>query len=1287
MNSTLKSNNKYKTSMKYVKPLMKLLYLFIFIPGLQAQIYAPEGLNMPGSWDGWTNPPGNKAFAGEAQTGGGRVVLIPLGTPLYQTIFHTGQNGDVQAGNYQFKFTSGPLSNIWQNQWGDVDFTVNTIEELHYGVAGTGEPDPNTISLSDDKWYVANWNNTGYNNTLALFMELSNQPVEIVDVQQSPSVPRRNDTVTISLITSASPSPEEKIFLRYSTDGWQTSCTVPVLLNENSGTASIDPMPVNTTVNYYLFTTVFNNPGEPFDLITIRYNNNGGVNYEYTVADTLSCGSSLSLISTDPPFPFDTSAVTVTFNALLGNGGLAGYNDTVYAHTGVITSESSNSHDWKHVKTEWGENTPETRMTLIDSNLYELYIPNIRQYYGVDDNEEVLKLAFVFRSKEPVNGGFLEGKTAAPDDIFTTVYKNSLNVKITYPPKNNLIDPQSLIPVCVSSLQSDSILLFLDDSILSKTGELSMFYTLDPSGIAPGTHWLVAEGINTGNEVFDSVPVYIRGPVPVAELPNGLKNGINYINDTTVTLVLHDPPALKKYVFVIGDMNGWAPSDKGYMYRTPDGQHYWITLTGLTPRKEYAYQYFIDGKLKLADPYCDKILDPYNDKWIPDDIYPDLKPYPFDQTTGNVSIFQTAQTPFVWQVENFVPAATGEHQSDLIIYELLVRDFVNDRHITTVTDTLDYLKSLGINAIELMPFNEFEGNDSWGYNPDFYFAPDKAYGTKDDYKNFIDACHQKGIAVIMDIALNHSFGQSPMAQMYWNKEMNRPSAQNPWYNEVAPHPLSPGSDFNHESPYTKNFCKRIFKYWIDEYKIDGYRFDLSKGFTQTYSGQDLSEWSKYDASRIAILTGYYNAIKTYNPNAYVILEHLSENDEERVLANTGMLPWGKMTDNFNQATMGYQNNSDFSWAYYTERGYTYPNLIPFMESHDEERLMFKNISYGNSSGTYNIKDTVTALKRIEAAASLYFMIPGPKMLWQFEELGYDYSINSCPGDTVNEICRTWSKPVRWDYWNQPQRQHLYQLFAAMAKLKTEQQAFEQGTFTKDLSGLTKRAWLNHSSLNVCAGANFDVVNKTIYPAFQHTGTWYNYFTGETLNVDNAGGYSINVEPGGYYLFTDKKLNRPFVNCTFEVIKDETGTGVNNVDIDLAPYGTHTTGANGTTFFTPSSNHNYLFKVHKDGYVDTTGTINVQQQDITVKIVLHSNGNAELKKEEVTVYPNPANNFINIKTGKYFTLTVTGILGDTFLKTSLKKGINTLNVSGLPPGIYLFKLKGKNNNIIKKILIK
>src|SRR5690606_26716487 len=173
----------------------------------------------------------------------------------------------------------------------------------------------------------------------------------------------------------------------------------------------------------------------------------------------------------------------------------------------------------------------------------------------------------------------------------------------------------------------------------------------------------------------------------------------------------------------------------------------------------------------------------------------------------------------------------------------------------------------------IMPFNEFEGNESWGYNPDFYFAPDKYYGTKNALKEFIDSCHKNGIAVIMDIALNHSFGLSPMVQLYWDAANNKPAADNPWFNPDAKHAFNVGFDMNHESPHTKYFVGRVLEHWLQEYRIDGFRFDLSKGFTQTNTciggNCDVHQMGMYDASRIAILKGYYDTVQTKSSGAYV----------------------------------------------------------------------------------------------------------------------------------------------------------------------------------------------------------------------------------------------------------------------------------------------------------------------------------------------------------------------------------------------------------------------------------
>jgi len=221
----------------------------------------------------------------------------------------------------------------------------------------------------------------------------------------------------------------------------------------------------------------------------------------------------------------------------------------------------------------------------------------------------------------------------------------------------------------------------------------------------------------------------------------------------------------------------------------------------------------------VAETYTDKILDPWNDTWLEEETYPNLKPYPQGKTMGIVSVLQTDQDEYQWQNPNFNPPEVDK----LVVYELLLRDFIDAHDFKTLKDTISYFKRLGINAVELMPVNEFEGNLSWGYNPSFYFAADKYYGPKDDVKAFIDECHANGIAVILDIVLNHAYGQCVLAQMYWDAENSQPAANNPWFNTVSPNPVFHwGSDFNHESPATKAFVDRVNRYWMSEYKFDGF---------------------------------------------------------------------------------------------------------------------------------------------------------------------------------------------------------------------------------------------------------------------------------------------------------------------------------------------------------------------------------------------------------------------------------------------------------------------------------
>ncbi len=254
----------------------------------------------------------------------------------------------------------------------------------------------------------------------------------------------------------------------------------------------------------------------------------------------------------------------------------------------------------------------------------------------------------------------------------------------------------------------------------------------------------------------------------------------------------------------------------------------------------------------------------------------------------------------------------------------------------------------------------------------------------------------------------------------------------------------------------------------------------------------------------------------------MILEHFADNSEETVLANYGFMLWGNANHNFNQNTMGYATDADVSWLSYSNRGWTNPHIVGYMESHDEERLMVKNIAYGNSNGSYNVKDLGTALDRQEAASVIFYGIPGPKMLWQFGELGYDKSIN-CDGDITNGSCRLDRKPVAWTlgYDSDSDRLDLYNVTAKMMQLKKQYPStFNTDNFNLSVGGLAKRINLydNIGTLDVVIVANFGVTTQSVNPNFPETGIWYDTFSNTSINVTNPTA-AISLQPGAYRLYS------------------------------------------------------------------------------------------------------------------------------------------------------------------------
>jgi 1,4-alpha-glucan branching enzyme len=1267
--------------MKHILLFLSLVFIVSVNQTSQAQIYEPEGLNMPGEWDNWENPPSNPVLAG-IQADGNLLSTNNLGTNHYQTIFSTPD--DIASGTYEFLFTSGPEGDVWANKWNNVNVELNTIQT--YTFTGTVN---NSITLDDNKYYVMNWENIGYEDTRAIFMEMNSAPAKILSTEQDWSSPQPETEVTISIETDKEAS--GYFYLRYTTDAWSSSEVIAFNFVGTSGEAIIPGFTSGTGVEYYIFSTVFDDlsgfSGSDFDLITINYDNKSGSNYSYTVAEALTCENASGVITAEPVFPLHNGPINITFDASLGNGALMNYSGDIYIHTGLITSESEGNNDWQYVVSEWGVNEPEFKFTAIGENLYEWAVSDIRQFYGVPEGEEIQKIAMVIRSDEPISpeepNNFLVARNSDDSDIHINVYNQGLNVKyVGSLNKDPLVDSNTSIPVCIYATDASTISIGIDGIEQNSADALHLMHVLNTADYDPGLHEIVASATDGTDFVYDTAYFYIRNDVTVEALPEGMEYGINYIDDNTVTLVFHEPSLAKEFAFVIGDFNNWTVSEEAYMKRTPDGTIFWTNITGLNPGTEYAYQYYIDGELKLADPYSDKILDPWNDRYIPENNYPNLKEYPWDKTTGIVSVLETGQTPYSWSVTDFVPAAVNETQPDLIIYELLIRDFVESQAIKDVTDSLDYLKNLGVNAIELMPISEFDGNDSWGYAPNFFYAPDKAYGTKNDYKQFIDECHKKGIAVILDVVYNHQFGGSPFVQLYRDEENEQPAANNAWFNQQATHPYSVGYDLNHESTHTRELVKDNLEYWMTEYNIDGFRFDLSKGFTQNNTGDDINAWSQYDQSRIDILLDYKNHVKSINPIAYVILEHFAVNDEELVLANEGCLMWADMSTEFGQNTMGWEENHNFAAAYYANRDFTYPNLIPYMESHDEERIMYKNLEYGNSI----TGDTIASLKKTEAAAVMYMSIPGPKMLWQFGEIGYDESIYLCSDESFSDDCRTSAKPVHWEYTEDINRQKLYKIYATMAKLKTEQTAFREGVYSQDLNGMGKRMWISHNDGNFAVSANFSATSFDMTPGFQHTGTWYNYFTGESFEVTNTAEHSFEYEPGDYYVFTNQPLDKPLINLSFTVQNSE-GTAVENAEVCIRGFTCMATNSEGSAQFIFESNSTVEYSATAEGYQTKSASINLSTEDHNETIALDEAVSTEYTQPKVfAVYPNPGNGELFVELLENGNIQISDISGRIVLQKNLQKGKNALNLSFLKPGIYLIDFTSKKSSFVKKIII-
>ena len=804
-------------------------------------------------------------------------------------------------------------------------------------------------------------------------------------------------------------------------------------------------------------------------------------------------------VTVDPVYPNADEPCTIKFNPVSGNP-LFGHTGELYGHLGVIVDD-----EWQFVPADWGTTEEKVHFTKVAENSWELKLePSIREYFGTGQTP-VTKIAIIVRSAD--------GNTKSHDaDQFCSV------MDLKY--------------------KADE---FIPDAIVEKP------------------------------------------------LPEGVEHGINCSADGSVTFVLYDKDKDGKaheYCYIVGDWNGWERVPEGAMFRDNSAGCWWITLDGFDADTEYRFQYRLGtasgSALYVSDPYTEIVYDQWNDQYI------DGVPAFPEGAKQLVSAFQINRPEYSWKNGDFIV----EDKNDLVIYEMLFRDFTKTQDIEGAMAELDYIEGLGVNAVQLMPIQEFDGNLSWGYNPNHWFALDKFYGTREEYKAFIDECHGRGLAVIVDVVYNHATGSHPWAKMWWNGSAT--AENNPFFNVTPTHPYNVYHDMNHENAMVKDHVKRSLEYLLTEYNVDGFRFDLTKGFTQKDTGGDngdVAAWGRLDQSRVDILKGYADHIWSVDDGAVVIFEHLADDNEEKVLADYGIQLWRNVNHEYRTAVGGGSGN--FSRMYSTA---PFGGFVGYMESHDEERLCYgagadasavtwgviglgndwnndkiltadgrflsvKNVTVtaddrfkirkagewndsfnygassdnykltlgqgykmtnGNSSkdmyvpaaGTYDIyfsvetetvwlmesgkrpadpqvesgekeDPVVVAMRRAGASAAFFLTVPGPKMIWQFGEIGYDY--------TIEHNGRTGEKPVvTAEYMADPARKALYDTYATLLKFRRDNPRF----FDKD----AKFEWTPSATVKTitCSvdGKTFHVVGnfgKTVEEYEIPSGSWKDYF--------------------------------------------------------------------------------------------------------------------------------------------------------------------------------------------------
>ncbi|MDY6930555.1 MAG: alpha-amylase family glycosyl hydrolase [Halobacteriota archaeon] len=497
-------------------------------------------------------------------------------------------------------------------------------------------------------------------------------------------------------------------------------------------------------------------------------------------------------------------------------------------------------------------------------------------------------------------------------------------------------------------------------------------------------------------------------------------------------------------------------------------------------------------------------------------------PFARSSGRGTFSAFELGDDgSFEWEDGEFsVPKV-----DDMVIYELMVGEFNND--FEGVISRLDYLESIGVNVIEFMPVTNTKEAFRWGYMPLSYFAPEDRYGRPTDMKRMINECHKKDIAVILDAVYAH--GHHDFA---YNTVYNGLGVENPMMGHFAEDAFGLGTDYNKQ--FTREFFYNVNCYWLDEYHVDGFRYDYVPGFYDSPEGNGYAslvyntyQYSK-DIPRFSFDEGGYSRI-------IQCAEHLP--DPQGIISNTySNCCWQNLFmdeaismahgNHFNEkfAHLLCHVSPNYSYEYHNpSNDERFPvNVLQYIETHDHSRFINNyglvdetdalGLKFGDRGKWYKLQPYVIAL----------YTCQGIPMLWQGQEFGENYSV---PGYGPGRVFL--HRPIHWEYFYDDAGRGLIRLHRKMGAIRRKHAAlrstksyyyFNESVPDRGVIVYSRSAGVldGERSEIILVFINFNDYDYDIWVPFPESGRWDELIHNqESIDVINAGDWHKITVPSNY----------------------------------------------------------------------------------------------------------------------------------------------------------------------------